>query len=67
MEPSADMNPILLKPMGDTTSQVIVNGKPIGKMRASDYYKVKIPKSFAGKGNIRILQSKSLLSNLLYY
>ena len=41
MEPSADMNPILLKPMGDTTSQVIVNGRPIGKMRAADYYKVK--------------------------
>ena len=41
MEPSADMNPILLKPMGDTTSQVIVNGKPIGKMRAADYYRVK--------------------------
>lgn len=41
MEPSADMNPILLKPMGDTTSQVIVNGRSIGKMRAADYYKVK--------------------------
>ena len=41
MEPSADMNPILLKPMGDTTSQVIVNGKPIGKMRAAEYYRVK--------------------------
>ena len=41
MEPSADMNPILLKPMGDTTSQVIVNGRPIGKMRAADYYRVK--------------------------
>lgn len=41
MEPSADMNPILLKPMGDTASQVIVNGRPIGKMRAADYYRVK--------------------------
>ena len=41
MEPSADMNPILLKPMGDTTSQVIVNGMPIGKMRAAEYYRVK--------------------------
>ena len=41
MEPSADMNPILLKPMGDTTSQVIVNGRPIGKMRAADYYRMK--------------------------
>ncbi len=41
LAPSADMNPILLKPMGDTTSQVIVNGRPIGKMRAADYYRVK--------------------------
>nr|WP_297708457.1 cobyric acid synthase [uncultured Butyrivibrio sp.] len=41
MEPSADMNPILLKPMGDSTSQIIVNGKPIGNMRAADYFKMK--------------------------
>ncbi|WP_026492641.1 cobyric acid synthase [Butyrivibrio sp. XPD2002] len=41
MEPSADMNPILLKPMGNTTSQVIVNGLPIGNMRAADYFKMK--------------------------
>ena len=41
IEPSADMNPILLKPMGDAVSEVIVNGKPIGKMRAADYYRVK--------------------------
>jgi adenosylcobyric acid synthase len=39
--PSADINPILLKPMGDTTSQVIVNGKPIGNMKASEYFKMK--------------------------
>ena len=41
LEPSADMNPILLKPMGDAVSEVIVNGGPIGKMRAADYYRVK--------------------------
>ena len=41
IEPSADMNPILLKPMGDAVSEVIVNGRPIGKMRAADYYRVK--------------------------
>ena len=41
LEPSADMNPILLKPMGDASSEVIVNGRPIGKMRAADYYRVK--------------------------
>lgn len=36
--PSADMNPILLKPMGDTTSQVIVNGRPVANMKAKDYF-----------------------------
>lgn len=41
IEPSSDMNPILLKPMGDTTSQVIVNGLPIGNMRAAEYFKMK--------------------------
>ena len=31
-----DMNPILLKPQSDHTSQVVLNGKPIGKIgRAS--------------------------------
>ncbi len=38
LAPSADMNPILLKPMGDTTSQVIVGGRPIGSMKAKDYF-----------------------------
>ncbi len=41
IEPTADMNPILIKPMGDTTSQIIVNGEPIGNMRASEYYEMK--------------------------
>ena len=41
LEPSSDMNPILLKPMGDTTSQVIVNGLPIGNMKARDYFRMK--------------------------
>lgn len=39
--PSSDMNPILLKPMGDTTSQVIVNGLPIGNMPAREYFRKK--------------------------
>ncbi|SFC54837.1 cobyric acid synthase [Butyrivibrio sp. YAB3001] len=41
LEPTSDMNPILLKPMGDTTSQVIVNGLPIGNMKARDYFRMK--------------------------
>ncbi len=41
MEPSSDMNPILLKPMGDTTSQVIINGLPLANMKARDYFRQK--------------------------
>ena len=36
--PWVEMNPILLKPQGDTTSQVIIKGRPVGKVTASDYY-----------------------------
>lgn len=35
------MNPILLKPNSDIGSQVIVMGKPIGNMKASEYYEYK--------------------------
>lgn len=33
-----DMNPILLKPTSDRTSQLILNGKPVGNMSAKDYF-----------------------------
>lgn len=36
--PDVRMNPILLKPTGDHTSQVIVNGEPVGTMTAQDYF-----------------------------
>ena len=41
IEPSALMNPILLKPTGDMESQVIVNGRVFGTMPAREYYKRK--------------------------
>lgn len=41
VEPDVAMNPILLKPTTDMGSQVIVHGKPIGDMRAMDYYRRK--------------------------
>ncbi len=33
-----DMNPLLLKPNSDHTSQVVLNGKPIGNKSAYDYW-----------------------------
>lgn len=39
--PDVRMNPILLKPTTDVGSQVIVNGKVVGNMRAMEYYEKK--------------------------
>lgn len=35
-----DMNPLLLKPSSDKTSQVVLNGKPIGNRNAYEYFRV---------------------------
>lgn len=35
---SADMNPVLLKPTNDKTSQVVLMGKPVGSQSAYDYF-----------------------------
>lgn len=37
-QPSVHMNPILLKPKDDTTSQVILHGKVVGDVTAHDYF-----------------------------
>ncbi|HBU12389.1 MAG TPA: cobyric acid synthase CobQ [Clostridiales bacterium] len=39
--PRVDMNPILLKPVSDEGSQVIVNGEVLGTMTAAAYYAYK--------------------------
>lgn len=41
VEPSVRMNPILLKPVADMGSQVIVNGEVRGNMSAAQYYAMK--------------------------
>ncbi|MEE9514797.1 MAG: cobyric acid synthase, partial [Candidatus Brocadiales bacterium] len=41
IEPSVEMNPILLKPTADTGSQVIVMGRAIGNMTAKEYFAVR--------------------------
>ena len=41
IEPDVRMNPILLKPTTDVGSQVIVNGRVYGNMKAMEYYRRK--------------------------
>ncbi len=41
IDPTVEMNPILLKPTGDCGSQVVVMGKPVGNMTATEYYQKK--------------------------
>jgi adenosylcobyric acid synthase len=38
VEPEVEMNPILLKPQGDMTSQVVMQGQVVGVTRAKEYY-----------------------------
>lgn len=37
--PHTDMNPVLLKPSSDQTSQVVLNGQPVGNMSAREYFR----------------------------
>ncbi len=37
-DPLVEMNPILLKPQGDMTSQVILKGRAVGRVGAAEYY-----------------------------
>ena len=39
--PTAHMNPVLLKPEGETGSQIVVQGRVVGRMRARDYAALK--------------------------
>ena len=41
IEPTSDMNPVLLKPNSDTGAQVIVNGHPVGELGAAEYHDYK--------------------------
>jgi adenosylcobyric acid synthase len=41
IEPTVEMNPILLKPTTDSGSQVIVMGRPVGNYTARKYYAMK--------------------------
>ncbi|MDT8358430.1 MAG: cobyric acid synthase [Methanomicrobiaceae archaeon] len=38
LPPSADMNPVLLKPMGDSISQIVLLGRPYRDLPITEYY-----------------------------
>ena len=57
--PQVEMNPVLLKPTGNSTSQVIINGKPFGVMSAAEYHKNFSLKAFdAVKESLRKLSAE---------
>lgn len=41
-EPEVSMNPLLLKPTGERTSQLVVMGQPRGVFSAADYHELKV-------------------------
>ena len=41
LEPTVDMNPILLKPEADDRSQVIVRGAPVGRFTFGEYARMR--------------------------
>jgi len=38
MEPTTDVNPVLLKPRGDRESQLVIDGRVVGHVEAGSYY-----------------------------
>jgi len=41
--PTGDMNPVLLKPCGDMISEVVIQGKPVGRLHAGEYRSRYVP------------------------
>jgi adenosylcobyric acid synthase len=60
VEPTADMNPILIKPKGGLSSQIVLLGKPYMEIDSSNYYK-----NFALKYGIKEVKKalKRLMKN----
>lgn len=47
LPPHTDMNPLLLKPNSEHTTQVVLNGRPVGNRSAYDYFRKE------GRGELR--------------
>ncbi len=59
LAPRVEMNPVLLKPTGNATSQVIINGRAVGVMSAAAYHQGYSLKAFeAVKAALRKLSAE---------
>lgn len=58
VEPTAEMNPILLKPKGDSVSQVVLLGKPYADKKAGEYYDISRTLFDAVKTSLRKLAQR---------
>lgn len=58
VEPSVWINPILLKPQGNMTSQVVIKGKAVATVSAQDYYK-----KFFDSGWLAVVESLDYLQS----
>jgi len=41
IDPTSDMNPVLIKPNSDTGAQIIIHGRPVGELSAAAYHDYK--------------------------
>lgn len=57
VSPAVEMNPVLLKPEADNCSQIIVRGKPVARLSAADFPKLKTQLWSAITESIDILRS----------
>lgn len=73
--PHTDMNPVLLKPTNDKSSQVILNGRPVGNVSAREYFRrgnkdyllqeaLAAYRRLAGKYNPVVLEGAGSISEL---
>lgn len=76
LAPHTDMNPVLMKPTGDESSQIILHGKPVGQMQAKEYFVNQLQKNvlfeevtaafdrLAGRFNPIVLEGAGSISEL---
>src|SRR5215475_13021998 len=61
LAPSVDMNPVLLKPEGPQSSQVVVLGRPTARLSAREYHDYKLELQSVVAGSLERLRRRHQL------